>query len=235
MKLKIAVYDDMPDSLNLTKQKIQNLSSEYEVDAYESGVELLENEKEYDVVFLDIKMPDMNGLKVADKLRKSGYKGLIIFLNGYSEDMPKAFYVKPFRYVTKPLEETKLEKSVTKVEKEIKEEELVPIKKDFLTYMIRRDDIIYLEYKRNNTYIKTIHEIIETKKPLKDWLKILGTKHFCQVHKSYIVPLFQVNKIEELSIHMKNTDEKIPISRLRKKKVEEAYFNYRIKHAEIIC
>lgn len=226
MKLKIAVCDDMPMLLELTKEAIQKLRPEYEVDTYGSGVELLGKDKAYDIIFLDIEMPDMNGLEVAARLRKGGYQGLIIILTGDTGYMPKADKVKIFRYLTKPLDPEKLKEAITSAENQKKEEELVPIKKDFFTYLIRRDDIIYLEYKRNNTYIKTVHEIIEIKKPLKDWLKILGTKHFCQVHRSYIVPLFRVNKIENLSIHMNNTDEKIPISRFKEKKVKKAYFDY---------
>lgn len=223
MKLKIAVCNDRSDLLYSAKQKLQNLSKEYEVDSYESGVELIESDKEYDIVILDIEMKEMNGLEVAVNMRKKGYKGLIIFLTEHAENRKEDLKVKDFQTMSKAIE---MKKTNIKKFEDIKEEDMLPIKKNFLTYLIKRKDIIYLEKKRNYTYIKTIHETIETKTSLREWMKILGTKEFCQIHRSYIVPLFNIKKIEEMFIQVENADKKIPISKFREKQVKKAYFDY---------
>lgn len=78
MKIKVAVCDDMPVFLETTKMTIQKLRPNYELDTYDSGVGLLEAQKEYDIVFLDIEMPQMNGLEKYKEGRMARKTGRIV-------------------------------------------------------------------------------------------------------------------------------------------------------------
>ena len=65
MKLHIAICDDEPIFCKEIKKKILEIRPEYEADIFFSGKELLETSAYYDMVFLDIEMPEQNGMETA--------------------------------------------------------------------------------------------------------------------------------------------------------------------------
>ena len=113
MLLRIAYCDDEIENGKKIRDYINQLmiqiEVEFELDFYVSGTVLLENVKKqndyYDMVLLDMEMPDMNGLEIAEKIRELvSREVLITFLTSYPEYMQQSFRVQPFQYLMKPLE-----------------------------------------------------------------------------------------------------------------------------------
>lgn len=65
LRLHIAICDDEPIFCKEIKKKILEIRPEYETDIFFSGKELLETSAYYDMVFLDIEMPEQNGMETA--------------------------------------------------------------------------------------------------------------------------------------------------------------------------
>lgn len=104
-KIFIAVCDDVAEYVHHIKQIVENelsaLNIAAQIDIYIQAESLMESETEYDIIFLDIEMPQKNGLLIAEEFRKKNKTSKIVFLTGYKEYMQEAFKVHPFRYLYK--------------------------------------------------------------------------------------------------------------------------------------
>ena len=85
MKLHVAICDDENIICNEVKMALKKLKPDYEIDIFHSGCELLNSNVTYDLIFLDIEMPDINGMKTAESLRNGENEEHIIFLTSHTE------------------------------------------------------------------------------------------------------------------------------------------------------
>lgn len=231
MNLQIAVCDDESIIAEDIAEKLRQYKPEYTIDLYLSGKDLLEAEKEYDLIFLDIEMPEISGMDVAMKLRDSGFQGDLIFLTSHTECMPDAFKVKAFRFLQKPVVDSDFEEAVRESEKEIMNHKKILVHTTEGTRLLCIKDIIYFETVRNYTYIHMKQGEVETRKTLREWMDIVGNEHFYQAHKSYAVALRYIETVGNDGISLQYTNVKIPVSRRKIKEVKDAFFCYVKKYA----
>ena len=116
--LKAIVVDDE----NLSAQYICRLLENEKVQVlYQSTNPCEAFEKihrlEPDVVFLDIEMPEISGLDLAERLTSGGYAGEIVFVTAYSQYAIEAFEVNALAYLLKPIRKEELRKAIDRVEK----------------------------------------------------------------------------------------------------------------------
>lgn len=228
MRLKVAVCDDEKIICNEIKKRLLEIRPEFEVLLFSSGDELIKSDKNFDLIFLDIEMPQLDGMETAQILRKNHKNEYIIFLTSHSELMAEAFKVKAFRFLEKPIELNTFREAVTMAEKEILSNEKLTISMKGQLKVIYLKDIVYIEAFGDGTYIYTNEEVIESKNTLKYWNEKLGTEHFFQTHKSYIVALRYVKKIDSVKVKMQSVcrEEEIPVSRRKKTQLKDAVLRY---------
>lgn len=226
MQMQIAVCDDEDIICQEIKKKLLNIRQEYEITTYNSGHELIDSKKDFDLILLDIKMPEIDGMKTAEILRGNGNDSLIIFLTSYVEAMPDAFKVKAFRFLCKPLEKERFMEAVLGAEKELVDNKKIFVTIKGETKIINVTDILYLEAFGDGTYIFTKNEVLESNETLKKWGEKLGTEHFFQTHKSYIIALRYVKRIESKYVIIKNVSCDIPVSRRRNAELKERLKKY---------
>lgn len=231
MNLKVAICDDENIICNEIKLELKKLKPNHEIDIYTSGQALLNSNKIYDLIFLDIEMPEINGMQIAGFLRKKHNGEFIIFLTSHIEFMPNAFKVKAFRFLNKPIDIEKFEEAVLEAEKEILNNEKVTVTIQGRTFLVNQKDILYFEAFGDGTYIHTKKTVIESNKPLKCWVQKMGDEHFYQVHKSYFVALRYVKSINASEIELHYLNQLIPISRRKLSPFKKAFFDYIRKNA----
>ncbi len=112
---RILVVDD--DTMNLKRTKMI-LGKAYDVKLVESGreaLEILRNEN-FDLVLLDIAMPEMDGIETFERMKASAYDVPVIFLtaSGYEDDVKKAINLGAANYLKKPFFPQELLKRVAK-------------------------------------------------------------------------------------------------------------------------
>lgn len=214
-KMRIAICDDEKILQNIVKDLCEKILSfslvKYEIVLFNKGNDLLNYDKEIDILILDIGMPGLDGLSVAHLLRQKGNETYIIFLTSHYELMQKAFKVKAFRYLVKPVEKNELKEALDEAIKEIVYTNKILINHKSGKTMVRKKDIIYIESLGDNTsvYLKDIYYIC--KEPLKYWISLLDFQEFFHVHKSYLIGLAHVVQIEGNTVIMANNN-KVPIS-----------------------
>lgn len=226
MQLKVAICEDDTIICEDTQRTILELRSDYEIDIYHTGEEMLLTDIVYDIVFLDIEMPGRDGICIAKELRGKGYSGHIIFLTGHTEFMPDAFKVKAFRFLEKPIKIEELGETLAESEKEIFMDKQLIVTDYGSEILIALSDILYVEARKNKTLIYTSNDVLETNYTLKYWKQKLGTADFFQVHKSYIVSLKQIKMIDADCVTVHGSGVQVPLSRRNVSMVKKAFFDY---------
>jgi len=197
---------------------------------FDNAMEALQfiNKNKVDLIFLDIHMPDLTGLDMANSL-KDGPK--IIFTTAYSEYALDGFKVNALDYVLKPLDYATFLKSALKAQTyfdriKIGREDLKAssnhlfIKSEYKIIRIEIENILYIEGMRE--YVR-IH--LENSKPLMTLISMkkieekLPSSSFMRIHRSYIVNLQKITTIERNRIIF--NDVYIPISELYKDKFQD--------------
>lgn len=234
MKLHIAICDDESILCKETKKKILEIRSGYEIDLFLSGKELLAAPLKYDMIFLDIEMPEQSGMEIARDLRKQNYKGHIIFLTSHVEFMQESFKVRAFRFLTKPINMDELEETLKESEHEIFENEKIAVDGFGTETLVSIRDIVYIEAMKRNTVLHLTDKNVETPYSLKYWLEKLSENDFCQVHKSFIVSLNYIMQVETDEVILRGGDYSIPLSRRRHGIVKQTFFNYIKQHARMM-
>lgn len=200
-----------------------------------------------DIVFLDIQMPEMNGMEVARKLLNKEYIPEIIFVTAYDQFAVEAFEVNAIDYLLKPISEDRLKQRLEKmIIEDEKDKDLNYDKLKELIYSIRPEktsqrislyqnnrlipvdieDIIYITIENKSTVIYSNKGKFDTNHTLNDLMDKLDNNIFFRSHKSYIVNLTYIESIDPwfnytYNIHLENSKEIIPVSRSYVKEFRE--------------
>ncbi len=204
--MKIAICDDEQKICDLIKNKIESYYSSREMDfdiqTFYSGEEVLKQDLgSIDVLFLDVDMPEKNGMEVARIIREQNKEMLIVFLTAYSEFVFESFKVDAFRYLVKPVECQAFKETLDAISHKFEE------KQDVLTFQfqneifhIRYADIIYIEGMRDKIWIYCKDQTYRWRGAVKHLTDLLENKHFFQMHRSYIINMEKIKKYNSQSI-----------------------------------
>lgn len=162
MKINFAICDDNRiDSQyvnELIKKWAKNKKYQIHIDIFQSAEAFLfhyAQNKEYDILLLDIEMKKMDGVTLARMIRKSNKSVQILFITGYSQYIAEGYDVEALHYLMKPIKEEKmfdvLDRAVTKL---IQNEKHLLLKLSDEMIKIPLHEIIYIDVNRN--YV-TIH------------------------------------------------------------------------------
>lgn len=206
-KHKIIVVDDE----RLTRERIISLLAEY--DNYEvvkeaaDGVEAVNYIKSYkpDIVFLDVKMPKLNGFDVLNEVRKEDFK-ILIFITAFDNFALKAFENEALDYLLKPFDRKRFRILMERIERNIlklysSEDKILVVKKKNELFRLNIKDIVYV--KAENNYISLVLKDHSFKKrtSIKNILEELDT-NFLRVHRSFIINKSKILKMR----HIKSGD-----------------------------
>ena len=230
--MRIAVCDDEEKFRMQAKEMIDKLAGSLDVivDAYSDGRKLLEafDKKPYDVLFLDIEMPVMDGITLAKKLRERSDSIYIVFLTGHVEYALEGYEVNALRYLTKPVQEAKLSEVLRFVmDKNVSKRQLM-IKEDGDETLINVSDIIYMEAQNQYVMIYTTGGEHLIRYNIGDFEAELKNDDFFRIHRGYLVSLAKVKKLvkSEVVIEGMNGEQKLPVSRSNIKPLKEALYKY---------
>lgn len=233
--MKIAVCDDEKILRNQIIDYIRLYGENYQITEYANGRELLNANECFDIIFLDIEMPGIDGMSVAEKLRSRNVESIIIFLTSHIECIRDAFKVKAFRFLSKPVDLQDLNEAMRGAVSEILNTEKVVINQRGKIYEVNLKDIVYLEAFGDGTYIyDRFNNVYESTVQLKGWDERLCGKDFFKIHKSYMVSLMYVKKIENSNLFLYSTDTILTISRRNITGFKDAYLKFIKNNAHVI-
>jgi len=230
----IGLCDDNDVQLNYINSLITSWKNtrniKCDVFTYHSAEELIfENEGSYpfDLLILDIQMGKMNGMELAKKIREVDKNVMITFLTGLRDYVFEGYEVGALRYLLKPLNEKQflelLDESFNNLHTDNKNWYIFA--HDGESVKLNYDDIIYIEADRHYINLVSTEKTYEIKKSISQLSKELSGYNFFNSHRSYIVNLKHVEKINKSECLMSN-GENNPVSRSNYKSLNEAFINY---------
>lgn len=230
--LKIAIVDDDAKYIrdlqdHITKYQEEN-AIEAQISTFSDGLKLLaQYQPVYDILFLDIEMPHMNGIELAKIIRKTDPYVIIIFITNMAQFAVKGYEVNAFDYLMKPVQyfqfSLKLKEAVQSLEKAKGYSLLVPYEDQ--TRPIKSSDILYIEVSDHWLLIQTIDAQYRMLGTMKDMEEKLKNYYFIRCNKCYLINLEHVIhlKVDEVILQ---GDHKLKISRGRRKDVQFAFIDY---------
>lgn len=211
MKYQIAIIEDNVSSSNELKEMLIRYSKENDISfsthQYNDGLSFINDFKaQYDVIFLDIEMPYMNGMEAAKKVRQSDEKVLIIFVTNLAQFAVDGYQARAFDFIIKPLNyanfKMKLKRIANQLEHDKSQNFLVLQTRNF-TKKVFLSDILYLEVKNHDVLFHLCDSTLEIRSSLTSWEEKLSENHFARCNSYTLVNLAYVDNIQgdELIVH----------------------------------
>ncbi|QGY45220.1 response regulator [Maribellus comscasis] len=221
MDIRCLAIDDEPLALQQIAayiQKIPFLKLVAQCSSAFDAITVLESE-DIDLMFVDINMPDLNGL---DFVKLLDEKPLLIFTTAYAEYAIESFKVDAIDYLLKPFYFSEFSKAVQKARKQFELIQKMPeeldsnnnflfIKSEYKMVRINFSDILYIEGMKEYVRIHLVRQ-----KPVMSLLSMksleekLPENRFMRVHRSYIVNLDEIKIVERFRIVFDSV--RIPVS-----------------------
>lgn len=201
---------------------------------------------EYDVLFLDVHMPGLNGLELARQLRE-GQRGAapsVVFVTAYDEYAVDAFGTRAVDYLLKPVDEERLADTIARLREEhglvrAGEETAagdgasclvwIPTEKDGKTIPVALDEVIFISAEGENVFVHTGAETLRTRFTLHQLHERLPADRFFRCHRSYIINVYQVREIipyfsGTYLLGMKDRNRtRVPVSRGNAKRLKQLF------------
>lgn len=229
---RIAVCDNEEHIVNEISEILYQAAPKYDADihvfTYTNGKAVLDSGIRFNLIFMDIKLSEINGINLARRIRKRDSKVQIVYVTKYLNFLREAYRVHAFDYIQKPFKPEVIDrvfedylrftsfvnKDVLKV-KEINGRDL----------LLATDEILYISCgsKKREVIIITQNRDFICRGVISEIFSELNNFDFFMPHRSHIINLSQVKSyIKNEKIFMINEDE-IPLSKGRSNEFERVY------------
>ncbi len=232
MKLKIAVCDDdgsqreyLVETVLAWAKKNRHLVELMPYASAEAFLFAYGQEKDFDILLLDVEMPGMSGIALAKEIRQENRAVQIIFITGYYEYFSDGFDVSALHYLIKPVGAAKLCPVLDRaVENLAYRERAVLVSTADGEFKIPQADICYVEAENVHVIVHTAGGDYRTRIALSKFSAQLDETFF-KVHRSFVVNLKYIKKITRTEVMMVNGDT-VPIRRGMYDAVHAALIKY---------
>lgn len=210
--LHIAVCDDenrvLLEICKRISSYLEHKKIKYEIYDYCDGNELLNDEKSFDIIFLDIEMKHSNGIEIAQRIREIDMNVPIVYITSYTDYWRRAYKVHAFDFITKPFKAEELYKVLSDFLDSIRDanEETITFPTCDGMVQFKVNEIYYLIFEsKKKVYLNTACERVLVKENLIDIYERLDKSQFYQTRRDCIVNLKYVQKTQnDFVIVMKN-------------------------------
>ena len=239
MRLNIAICDDSEADAQALYNMLNTCSIEYDIDLhidiFSGGKELIEhynndNFLQYQVLLLDIEMPNLNGIKTADIIKHTkDYNIIIIFVSNYPEYMQDSFSVHPYYFLQKPVKEDEINRLISDIISDYNHNLSMIALLDCYDceYTINLKDVYYIECTNSKSKQLSFHlrdTCIETKGTLSYWKSKLDDISFITCTRTILVNLNHIHYLKVNKIVLDNGST-ITVSKRNKKLIIENFLN----------
>ena len=206
--IKIAICDDNEYTLTKLKEAIDGgfsrYTDDYMIKTYSDSVLLVEDNKHlaFDVLFLDIDMPKINGFDVAKHFRERMEQCYIIFVTSHSDLVYQSFDFQPFHFVQKdPVDKLNdaLFSVIEKLMEHMKQHKTLLLENDSETALVYYHNIIYIRSDKHylQYHIRGKEEPVSIRGTINETEAAFAPYDFVRIHRGYIVNLKYIRSVDK--------------------------------------
>jgi len=222
--MKILVVDDE----KLASARVMRILGELgydDITIFNDSLKALEHitKNRYDLVFLDIQMPQINGLELANRVLEIEPNTFIIFQTAYDKYAIEAFRVGGVDYILKPTSKESIGEAIAKVKKYLQTQpneakKKIMGKRGDKIYLIEIDDIYYIKADLDEVIIRIKEAEVYVRKKIGEMTKLLGSENFFRIHRSIIVNVDKIKAMQsieqsKLQISFENIEQSVTSSK----------------------
>lgn len=229
--IRIAICDDeksMTDKLEkMVSDFFRRKNKEIAIAKFSCGEELLKYDKPIDILFLDIQMDGIDGMKTARKLRDCKFRGFLIFITVLKEMVFQSFEVQAYDYLVKPMEEGHFERTMERLFASMQNVSAANllVQKGHESRIISLEDIVFCEIIDRKIYLHlTSSEVVDFYERIESLESRLDDRFF-RCHRSFLINLKYLKSYKNGTAYMEGGKE-IPVSRLRMKEFSSVILQY---------
>lgn len=188
-------------------------------------LEAIQKGENFDLLLLDVMMPQQNGMKLAKALRENSFHKPIVFISSNREMAMLGYEVSAVRYLAKPVDRERLREALLYCFRQRQEhkELLLPVTGG--TQKILPKEILYIEVQGRGCQIKLEQASLYTNMRISELDPVLQNQGFIRSHQSFLVNLRFIRAIRSRELELIN-GENVPISKHRIQAVRQAFFSY---------
>ncbi len=231
----IAVCDDEKFYREKVQKLLENYLSGYKINytiqLFSSGEEFLqenENKVKFDIVFMDINMSRMDGIRTALQMRSVHSHTYIVLITAFIQYALEGYKVDAVRYIMKDTLDSALDECMDTI---LKKMQLSRINFSFLEgeKWLYTDNIFYVESQRHKAVFFYLDEKME-KYHIYEKLDVIEERlsdyGFLRIHKSYLVNMKHICRISNYAVYLDNGEE-LPVPRLKYQAVKEEFVAFK--------
>lgn len=206
----------------LCEIKEQN-NIEFNIDTKNDGDFSFEKSSVYDIAIIDVEMPNVNGLTVAENLKRNNPDVIVIVLTSFSDYLDSAMRISVFRYLSKPIDEDRFKRNFLEAVEHFKlTSKQIVIEHKSAVYSIKTKDILYIENLKHGSKIVTKTTEYKTSKKPQELAEIINQNdRFVFSHKSFIVNLQNVVDFDKSTITFTQKNSPLKVACISQRKYNE--------------
>ncbi len=230
-----AIVDDENTSAEYLKSLLKKALTERGLntafDLFPSGesfLSMLNEHYHFDMIFMDIEMPGLNGIEVSRRINALSPEALIIFVSSRGELVFDTFSVHPFRFLPKDQLEKRIPELCDALSTELHRRNDSVFRFSDATgdiYSFSMQNIVYIEARNKDCRIVTTDGDSLVHLRLMDLEEQLPEDMFLKIHRSYLVNAAYILLIEKKTVSL-TTKEELPLARNRADEVRDAFLKY---------
>lgn len=229
--MKIAIVEDKKQHSESLRDYLSRYAEEkgvfFDIHSFPDGLKFLEGyNSPFDIVFMDVEMPHINGIETAKRLREIDRNICLIFITEFSQFAINGYEVEAFDFIAKPVEYEKFSARLTKAIDAVNQKEYgtVCIKNRDMIRIVKINDICYIENRNHKIVYHLINEDIETWDSLDNVEKLLPAERFARCSTSHLINFAYVISIKGNEVFLPNA--RLSITRLKKKEFINKFIHF---------
>lgn len=227
--MKIAICDDDKNFLDDLKLHIETYMDARSIKAEfftaTSANKILESDEVYDLAFLDIQMPETDGITLAKELKNRNGKVILFFVTNFDEYQDEAMDLHIFRFFEKPFDVQRLYTSLDKAMEYLDKSYIdVYLENGSRHIKVPVDDIKYIKRENRKNTVFTCNGNYTVRCKFDELISKLPNTFFYLVHKSFYVNLHYITQYSYKEIYI--DDARIPVATRKQADFHKYWFNY---------
>ena len=203
--MKIAIVDDEKQwrDAALNEIRLHYQKNEILISAYTCGEELIQQNADYDIIFLDVEMKGLDGFETAKIYRQNHPDSIVMILTRHIELSRQGYLVNAFRYIDKMNMLSEISEALSAVDKLLSHNQKIEVSVVNLgTISLLLKDILFVETEKRNVRIHTKAQDYISRENISCMEARLEPYGFYRCHKSYIISLDAVKFFDRVNVHM---------------------------------